>query len=151
MTRANVNRLVFADTGFWIALYDSTDQYHPVATGIMDQLALGTFLFPWPLYYELLRTRFVRRAGWVESFRTVIRQQRIKITDDIAYRDRALYQTMEGTNIGKHGRRNISLVDMVIRLVLEDPQQRIGELVTFNVADFADVCAKRGIPIRSSV
>lgn len=151
MTRANVNRLVLADTGFWIALYDLTDQHHPAATRIMDQLALGTFLFPWPLYYELLRTRFVRRPGWVESFCGVIRQQRIKILDDVDYRDRALYLTIESASNGIRAKRGISLVDMVIRLVLEDPQRRIGELITFNEADFSDVCVKRGIRIRSSV
>lgn len=151
MTRANVNRLVLADTGFWIALYDPRDQYHRVANQIMDQLALGTFLFPWSLFYELLRTRFVRRPGWVESFRRVILHQRITILDDIDYRGSALNQTIELASGGLGANRGISLVDMVIRLVLEDPKRRVGELITFNAADFSEVCTRRRIGIRSSV
>lgn len=150
MTKVSTNRLVLADTGFWIAFYDRSDQYHKSANAIMEQSALGTFLFPWPLYYELLRTRFVKRAGWVESFLTVVKQQRISTIDDSAYRVDALRLTMDWASGGQRTKRSISLVDMVLRLVLEDPGRKIDELITFNTKDFADICYKKGISIRSS-
>ena len=142
MTRAETNRLVMADTGFWIALYDVTDQHHSKAVEMMEQPALGTFLFPWPLHYELLRTRFVKRAGWVESFLGVIKQQRIKTIDDRKYRGKALDLTMQWAS---GGRRTISLVDMVVRLVLDDSPYRIRGFIMFNPGDFSDVCLSRGI------
>ena len=143
--RAETNRLVLADTGFWIALYDARDQYHVMAVKIMEQPALGTFLFPWPLHYELLRTRFVKRAGWVESFLGIIKEQRIKTIDDSTYREGALRLTMDWA---RNKQRSISLVDMVVRLVLDDPQHRIHELITFNPRDFSDVCRERGIRVQ---
>ncbi len=38
--------------------------------------------------------------------------------------------------------RNLSLVDRVIRRALSDVNVRIDALITFNPADFADVCRK---------
>ena len=143
--RVETNRLVQADTGFWIALYDKSDQHHDEAVKIMGQSALGRFLFPWPLHYELLRTRFVRRAGWVESFLSVIKQQRIQTVDDVPYREQALQSAMDWA---RNSKRSISLVDMVVRLVLSDPQHRIYELITFKSGDFSDVCRGRGIRLQ---
>ena len=144
MTRANSNRLVLADTGFWIAYYEERDEYHAQAVRMFDNWALGTFLFPWPLYYELLRTRFVKHPKWVRSFRHVVADQRIKPIDDQPYRQSALEQTF--ASAGDRG-RSISLADWVLRLVLDDQNWRIARLVTFNSRDFADVCRRRGIQI----
>lgn len=146
--RVEANRLVLADTGFWIALYDKSDQHHEKAVKIMEQAAVGRFLFPWPLHYELLRTRFVRRAGWVESFLGIIKQQRIQSIDDVPYRERALQLAMDWA---RNSDRSISLVDMVVRLVLDHSEHRIDALITFNPGDFSDVCRSRGIPLRPVV
>ena len=43
--------------------------------------------------------------------------------------------------------RNLSLVDVIIRLILDDPTVKIDYLVTFNVGDFSDVCQRRNIVI----
>ncbi|MGC8552545.1 MAG: hypothetical protein ACP5O7_06715 [Phycisphaerae bacterium] len=147
MTRVNTNRVVLADTGFWIALYDRRDEHHGSAVDIMELPALGDFLFPWPLHYELLRTRFVKNATWIESFNRIVKGNRLKTIDDCSYRAKALDLTMDW---GSSGQRSISLVDMVLRLVIDDSQNRIREVVTFNPRDFHDVCHKRGIPLRSS-
>ena len=145
MRRIKKNRLVLADTGFWIALYDGRDQHHDKAMQIMEQWASGTFLFPWRLHYELLRTRFVRRAGWVESFLSIIKQKRIQTVDDVPYRERALQLAMDWA---RNSERSISLVDMVVRLVLDHSEHRIDALITFNPGDFSDVCLSRGIRLQ---
>ena len=42
-------------------------------------------------------------------------------------------------------RRPMSLVDMVMRLMLEDVNVRVNGLLTFNRRDFYDVCRRRGL------
>jgi predicted nucleic acid-binding protein len=145
--RGNATRFVLADTGFWIALYDPQDEHHNSAVAIMDSLNGASFLFPWPLFYEVLRTRFVRRPGWVESFLTVLKAGRLQTVDDSQYRNQALEATLE---LAKRGARHLSLVDVVCRYVLDDRKLRISGLVTFNEKDFIDVCHPRGIRIFKS-
>ena len=44
-------------------------------------------------------------------------------------------------------KRNISLVDNIIRLMLDDRSVGAKGLITFNVGDFQDVCQKNRIDI----
>ena len=44
-------------------------------------------------------------------------------------------------------KRNISLVDNIIRLMLDDKDVGVKGLVTFNVGDFQDVCLKNRVEI----
>lgn len=44
---------------------------------------------------------------------------------------------------------NKSLVDNIIRLMLDDDTLRIDGLITFNARDFYDVCAIRNIELIS--
>jgi hypothetical protein len=43
--------------------------------------------------------------------------------------------------------RPLSMVDCLLRLLLEDVNTRISYLATLNERDFADVCRKKGIEI----
>ena len=63
-----------------------------------------------------------------------------KINDD-RYRELALDLTLS------EDKRNISLVDNIIRLMLDDKDVGAKGLVTFNVGDFHDVCSKNNIEI----
>ena len=45
------------------------------------------------------------------------------------------------------GRRPLSMVDCLIRLLLDDANTRIDYLATFNVRDFGDVCRNNGVEI----
>ena len=64
----------------------------------------------------------------------------VRIQDD-KYRDIAYQYTMSETN-----QRGISLVDNVIRVMLENSVDlHIDALLTFNTKDFVDVCSKRNI------
>jgi hypothetical protein len=64
------------------------------------------------------------------------------LIDDGSYRDQALHAAIRES---QNRLRAISLVDMVIRFILDDPNVRIDAVLTFNQADFADVCRRRGI------
>ena len=63
-----------------------------------------------------------------------------KINDD-RYREWALDLTLS------EDKRNISLVDNIIRLMLDDKDVGVKGLVTFNVGDFQDVCLENSVEI----
>jgi len=141
--KANTSRGIIADTGFWIALFDRGDAGHSRAIEVYRSIQNGVLLMPWPIYYEVLRTRFVRQPTWVDQFSKFLVSSRTIQIDDQSYRGDALNQTFAACREG----RSISLVDMVIRLVLRDEKFRIVRLLTFNPKDFHDICRDRNIPI----
>jgi len=57
------------------------------------------------------------------------------------YRSDALDLTL------REPKRNISLVDNIIRLMLDDRSVGAKGLITFNIGDFQDVCQKNRIDI----
>lgn len=62
--------------------------------------------------------------------------------NDSKYLTSAMKLTFEKGN-------NKSLVDNIIRLMLDDDTLRIDGLITFNARDFYDVCAIRNIELIS--
>jgi predicted nucleic acid-binding protein len=135
---------IIVDTGFWYALYDSSDQHHSQALALAGYLELGNILIPFPTLYESINTRFSKQKEWMEEFEKLIEQENVIRLDDADYKDTALSLTFDTTLIQK---RPISLVDSLIRVMLDDPRLKIDYLISFNVGDFADVCQRRGIEI----
>jgi predicted nucleic acid-binding protein len=142
--KVEISKGVLTDAGFWIALFDKRDNYHSQAITINERIQQVQILFPWPIFYEVLRTRFVRNRIWVDEFSKVMRSLPVDRIDDTLYREKALERTLEWARIGK---RQISLVDMVVRYILSDTKIKITGLITFNEKDFLDICKKRKIPI----
>lgn len=136
-------KYVLADTGFWYALYNDRDQYHKEATGLAGHIILHRLIIPWPCLYETLNTRFARRSEWLKSFGDLMRRQNVVRLNDEPYREHALSIAFEGE--ARWPKR--SLVDLVLREILQDESIRLNTMVTFNKADFADLCAKRRIEI----
>jgi predicted nucleic acid-binding protein len=145
MRRLEVPKNLLLDSGFWYALYDTRDQYHEEATHFTEYLEFYNLLIPWPSLYEMLNTRFVRHSEWLRAFEHYLHRPDIVKLPDEMYRDRALNSVLV---IGR-GWRPISLVDMVIRLILADPNIKIDAMITFNQDDFTDVCLTRNIEIIS--
>ena len=137
-------KTLVADTGFWYALYDPGDQYHAEATARDHLLQAANILLPWPCLYETFNTRFAKNKVAVRRFDALIRQAHVILVRDEAYREDALEATIRTAIIGT---RNISLVDMVIRLILDDVNVRKHGLLTFNRRDFDDLCRKHQIEI----
>jgi len=133
---------VLADTCFLIALVDDRDQYHEEAGRHVPHLEKCRILLPWPCLYETVSTRLVRNANATFRFDQLMRSWNPLRLDDSVYRERALDLTLE---LSKSGKRRISLVDMIIRFTLEDPNVRTDCLFTFNPADFSDVCRAQRI------
>lgn len=130
-------RYALVDTGMWYALFDKHDSYHDDAKRKAEILnALGIAL-PWPTLYETLRTKFVRNATALDQFERFLKRPNVNYLDDSPYRSAAVELSLDSS---LRQRRPLSMVDCLIRLVLEDVNARISYLATLNLRDFVDVC-----------
>jgi len=133
---------VMVDTGYWYAICDRREQAHSAATTRFAAYEGHGIILPWPCLYETLRTKFVRNSGAMQRFAAISKRPNVEHLDDSSYRDAAFEQTMRTARM-----RPMSLVDMVMRLMLEDVNVRVNGLLTFNRKDFHDVCRTRGLQI----
>lgn len=131
---------IIIDTGFWFALFDDRDRYHEDALLYFEYIVPHTLVIPWPTLYETLNTRFSRRQSWVEELRRVIRSHSVYYIPDDDYREVSLEHFFSE-------RQRFSLVDIIIRNILEDDSIKIDAIITFNEPDFIDVCYKKGIEL----
>lgn len=139
---AKTAETVVIDSGFWMALCDPRDPYHNQAAGKADYLDMLHVLCPWPTLYETLSTRFLKNPIALQRYDRFMKRPDVELIDDSVYRDDALEQIPV---LARSQRRHIALVDMVIRSLLADINVRSNYLLTFNPADFADICRKRRI------
>lgn len=135
---------LLVDTGIWIALFDETDQHHGFAMEYRDWIEDFDLVVPWPTVYETLRTRFVKRRDRVAGLRRLLRKTTTEVLDDGPWRD-AAYEHCLQYSIERN--RPISLVDVLCRLIVEDPDVRLDCVLTANVPDFADVCRRRRVEL----
>ncbi|MFZ1103193.1 MAG: hypothetical protein WAN86_10200 [Hyphomicrobiaceae bacterium] len=139
---------ILVDSGIWYALCDSRDRTveRETVAEIYARIRVHTVVVPWPVLYETLGTRFARNRPAMERFEQEIKASRTVLLDDAPYRDDALTHSLEWSL--RRGRA-LSLVDCVLRLLLDDVQTRIQYFVTFNQRDFVDVCTTRRIELWS--
>jgi predicted nucleic acid-binding protein len=131
-----------ADTGIWYGMFDPSDPYHKEARGKALKLSTLRIVLPWPTLYETLRTKFVRNSLALSQLDRFLKGPNIEFLDDSALRVAALDLTLESSLRSK---RPLSMVDCLIRLLLDDVNTRVSYLATLNVRDFADACRKRGV------
>lgn len=132
---------VLIDTGFWYAFYDESDELHSKAVEMMPHIEKHRILIPYPSLYETINTRFSRRKEWMNSLKSFIASPACVLIQDDDYKRETLKMTLD-SSVAKS--RPISLVDMVIRQMLDDVNLKSDAIVTFNPDDFSDVCRKRG-------
>ncbi|MDR1197692.1 MAG: hypothetical protein LBK94_01595 [Prevotellaceae bacterium] len=77
------------------------------------------------------------------EFENILKRSNVTIVSDEPIKANALRVTF--TDESK--KRNLSLVDNIIRLILDDVNYNINYLITFNRKDFIDICQKRNIEI----
>ncbi|MCC5944580.1 MAG: hypothetical protein JJT94_06565 [Bernardetiaceae bacterium] len=82
----------------------------------------------------------------MEKFKKIIERKNVTLLDDVIYKETALKLTFETTLLQD---RPLSLVDTTIRIMLDDRNLKIDYLLSFNRADFFDICQKRNIQIIS--
>jgi predicted nucleic acid-binding protein len=138
-----MSRIALCDTGFWIGLFDDLDDHSEESETVYNLLTEAKYdiVAPWPTLYEFLNTRFFRRDDWIKKFQYVQRSGNLKTLSDVEYRQIAFDKMFFESRIY----RKSSLVDLVIREMLRDPNIRVSVLITFNIHDFSDVCQSRNI------
>jgi predicted nucleic acid-binding protein len=134
------------DSGYWFGLYFPTDTYHQQANDLADSLLGVRIVVPWPILYETVATKFAKSRDAMTKFEKVLKSPSTLFLDDQPYRQNALDLCFEGALRPNHP-RPLSLVDCVIRLMLDDVNNKIDGLITFNIRDFADVCRVRRIEV----
>lgn len=137
---------ILVDSCFWYALFDKSDKYYYKAQEMKDYLELGNIILPFPSLYETLNTRFSKRENWMFAFEEYIKRETTFLIPDTTYREQALSNTFFYSLSQK---RPMALVDISIRLMLEDVNLNINTLITFNVGDFFDICASKSIELIS--
>jgi predicted nucleic acid-binding protein len=137
---------IIVDSGFWFGLYEERDQHHNKAIELVDYLDKANIIIPFPCLYEMINTRFTKRIEYMESFRNLIERDNVLMVNDAPYKDIALKLTMDASICRK---KQFSLVDMIIRLMISDVNMDIHYLMTFNKGDFIDICMTRNIIILS--
>jgi predicted nucleic acid-binding protein len=143
---------VCLDACFLIGLYDKSDQHHKRArelfASLFDPTTGNAGVIVWPVLYESVSTRLVRdhsRTMEMErDWRRLVSARKLIFLDDQPYRDEALELCFQETKRHRGAYRDLSLTDRVLRSVLNDKSVRVDGIVTFNTADFIDVCQSSG-------
>ncbi|MBR6064142.1 MAG: hypothetical protein IKP54_08325 [Bacteroidales bacterium] len=138
---------VLVDSCFWFA-YLSTrcEELTPKAKEIYEYIEKMqcNIIIPYPSLYETVNTKLLKdknknTANWFLMKLTA--DPKFKKVFDDKYRENALAAT------SANHKRKISLVDNIIRLMMEDKTLHIDALITFNSSDFEDVCRNVGIEL----
>ena len=137
-----MNGCLLTDTGYLIALYDERDKHYATAQRNKHLLELHPVVLPWPVLYETINTRFARRPRALMLIDRIIAKADTLLLDDSPYRE-AAYRQVQQTSRQRH----FSLVDAVLRAVIEDENVRISGLLTFNIKDFHDLCRLRNVDL----
>jgi len=130
------------DTCIWIAMFDPRDQHREQVKEISEYLEICHLILPWPTLYETLRTRLARNREGLKGFEKYLKRHRISFVEDEPYRETALELCFSSA---LQAYRPLSMVDCLIRLILEDINVKVSYLATFNNSDFIDICQKRQI------
>jgi predicted nucleic acid-binding protein len=137
-------RYALVDAGVWYAMFTSGDPYASEVDKIAETLDRCQVVVPWPTMYETLRTRFVKKNLALQQFRDYLKSPRVEYFDDAPYREAAMELTFSSS---LRSSRPLSMVDCLIRLIMDDTNVKIDLLATFNIADFSDLCRKRRIEL----
>ena len=128
---------IIIDTCVWYACFDKTDSNYQYSDKILKILNLHDIIIPFPTLYETINTRFVKNNyGQMDRlFSFINNPSKVYLVDDSSYKDKAKSIVFSSLNRNK----SYSLVDMIIRLMMEDIS--LGEIavMTFNVGDFVGV------------
>ena len=136
-------------------MYDQQEPNHKRAKRLFTELFVHSkrnfLVAPWPILYETINTTFAEKT--VNMFKMNGDFELLKsrgclcLIPDEDFRDDELTTSFVELGRGPHY-RPLSLADRVIRrIILHD--RRIKMLVSRNIGDFNDVCARTGCHIES--
>jgi predicted nucleic acid-binding protein len=134
-----MSKKIIADSGYWFALFNERDNYRTEALIIEEEIQMHSLLVPWPTLYEVINTRFIRREHNAIQLKRFLDSPSTILIEDGPYREASLAFVLENRT------HTYSLVDHIVRSMLEDISLRIDAFIGFNPSDFYDICDSRGI------
>lgn len=141
-------KIYIADSCFWFGLLDNRDAYYETANRIFNRLRTDSvFLIPDPTLYETLNTRMLRNKDGKPRAEKLILNLKTNPRQFRRISDKAYIETAYQRTVCQNEKTSYSFVDNIIRVMLEDKTLPNDGLITFNVADFADICC---VPIIDS-
>lgn len=131
---------ILVDTCYWISLYDPTDDPKQTveAERISEEIENEEIIIPYPTLYEFVNSRLSRREAKV-AFEQLLLKPNITCLSDIDYKEKALENFFMKS---RNGYSDVSLVDEVIKLIIEDKQLQIDYLVSFDRGLINDALSK---------
>ena len=138
------NNTLLVDSGFFFALFDPREQHHGDACKKQDWIETLSVVVPWPILYETINTRFVRRPETIVRFESILRAHDAVLLDDSPYRLDAYEDVLARA---KTQRNAMSLADAVLCSILADPNVRIDAMLTFNIIDFGHICSVQRVEL----
>ena len=138
------NDTLLVDSGFFFALFNPRDQHHGDACEKQEWLETLSVVVPWPILYETINTRFVRRPETIVRFESILRSHDTVLLDDSPYRLDAYEDVFAQA---KAKRNAMSLVDAVLCAILADTNVRIDAMLTFNSIDFGNICSVQRVEL----
>lgn len=131
-----MKRLII-DSGVWYAAFDQRDDKYVYSDKILNLLEMHELIVPFPSLYETINTRLLRnkykQADYL--FEYLNDSKKVILVYDDKYREQALKSVSSNLNQNK----SYSLVDMIIRLMMEDSSLGSIAVVSFNIEDFIGV------------
>lgn len=127
---------LLVDTCIWYALLDKQDEHFKYADRIENTLNTHQLIVPYPVLYETLNTRFSHNVynQCERIFRFLNDPNKcVKIPDD-TYREKAMAIFEQNTNQSQ----KLALVDIIIRLMMDDVNLGPLTVYSFNIGDFID-------------
>ena len=121
---------ILIDTGFWIALFDKRDYLSNEADRIAKEIETFNCIIPFPTLYEFINSNLSRRDTR-DQFERFIKQSNVFRISDKKYKKDAFKNVFLNM---KHGKQDVSLVDEVIKLMLQDKNLKIDYFVSFDSA-----------------
>ncbi|WP_316834593.1 hypothetical protein [Pedobacter nutrimenti] len=128
MVNSGLNILV--DTGFWIALYNPEKEVerNTIASRYAEQIIDHNIVVPFPSLYEFVNSKLSRREAKHE-FKKIIERPNVFRISDSKYNEKALDNFFVKS---KYGQMDVSLVDEIMILMLEDKDLLIHYIVSFD-------------------
>lgn len=126
---------ILLDACFWISYLDPQD--NPKLTMEADRIFKDfeneTLVIPFPTLYEFVNSKFSRSKNkdGRELFERVLNTKKIEKIADEKYKEIALINFFKNSGFGIS---DISLVDEVIKQIIDDPNYKIDYIATFDEA-----------------
>lgn len=127
-----MSNFILIDSCYWIALLDegSDPREKEMANTIADLIDGKNLVIPYPTLYEFINSRLSRRDQRTK-LEAILKKPNVQRINDENYKEQALEMFFANSRlyINDH-----SLVDEIIKLMLNDKNLKIDYLVTFDRA-----------------